>query len=216
MKTSKMSNIRSTKIQLSSVCILSFLLEIPRYFDYKIEEFNCSGETVYVRWPLGLVEDDLYQQIFRSGLYPLIKRYIPLFITSILTYHLVKFLIKSNRLRRTVLSSCVHNGNERNITDIDYLTKVLATIALVYIICLTPGAIYPILRLFIDTGACDSAYNYFVIVADTLGLVNSSVNFFIYYLNIPAFRICLVDSIGRSCTKRKNRHEMYTVQSFQW
>ena len=172
MKISKMSNIRSTKIQLSSVCILSLLLEIPRHFEYKIEELNCFGETVYVRWPLGLVEDDLYQQIFRSGLYPLIKRYIPLLITSILTYHLIKFLIKSNRLRRTVLSSCVHNGNERNITDIDYLTKVLATIALVYLICLAPGAIYPILRLFIDTGSCDSTYNYFVIVADTLGLVN--------------------------------------------
>ena len=154
MKTSKISNIRSTKIQLLLICTLSFLLEIPRYFEYKIEELNCLGRTIYVRWPLDLVEDDLYQQMFRSGLYPLIKRYIPLLITSILTYHLVKFLIKSNRVRKTVLSSCVHNGNERNITDIDYLTKVLTTIALVYIACLPPGAIYPILRLFIDTGSC--------------------------------------------------------------
>ena len=137
-----MSN-RSTKIQLSSVCVLSLLLEIPRYFEYKVEELNGFGETVYVRWLLGLVEDDFYQQIFRSGLYPLIKRYIPLLITSILTYHLIKFLIKSNRLRRTVLSSCVHNGNERNITDIDYLEKVLTTIALVYIICLTPWSYLP-------------------------------------------------------------------------
>ena len=169
LKTPTTSCIGSTKIQLGVVVTLSFLLEIPRYFKHKIVELNCFGKIVYARWPPDLVEDDLYQHLFRSGLYPLIKRYIPLFITSILTFLLVKFLIKRNRVRRTVLSRSIQNANERNNTDIDYLTKVLATIALMYIICLTPGAIYPILRLYIDTGSCDSTYNYFVIIADTLG-----------------------------------------------
>ena len=87
-------------------------------------------------------------------------------------------------------------------------------VALVYVICLTPNAVYPVIGQFIDvTGAnCDSVFRYVVAIGDILSLVNASVNFFIYYLNIPAFKKCIAEIIP-SCRMRRNVPQVYIVQS---
>ena len=156
----------------------------------------------------------MYQHLYKSALYPLFKRFLPLILTSILTYKLVRFLIKRQRIRKQLLSAGLNVENQQNVVDIDHLTKVLTMVALVYVICLTPSAMYPVIGQFTDvTGAhCDSMFHYIADIVDILGLVNASVNFFIYYLNIPAFKKCIVEIIP-SCRTRRKVPDVYIEQN---
>ena len=138
--------------------------------------------------------------------------YIPLLVVAILTFHLVKFLYESRKLRISVLANGIYYQGEQSNVPIDYLTKVLTIIAFVYIICMIPGAIYAIVGIFIDKGSCTSAFSYFVHIADSLAFLNSSLNFFIYYLNIPTFRKCLINILTKCCIKKKAK-DLYAVQS---
>ena len=196
------------------IILISFLIEIPTYFEFKVKEINCKNETVFSRWPEDWVENEVYQYLYKSVLYPLLIRLLPLILTSILTYKLVRFLIERRRIRKKLLLTGFKAENRQNVLDIDHLTKVLTTVALVYVICLTPSAVHPIIEQFTDAAAedCDSGFGYFSAISDILGLVNVSVNFFIYYLNIPAFRKCIAKIIP-SCRMRRNVPQVYIVQS---
>ena len=156
----------------------------------------------------------MYRHLYKSTLYPLFRRFLPLILTSVLTYKLVRFLIERGKVRKTLLSTGLNTDNPQNVVDIDHLTKVLTMVALVYVLCLAPSALYPVVEQFTDVNGenCNSPLHYFVVISDTLGLINSSVNFFIYYLNIPAFMKCFAEKI-LSCHKRRNVREVYIVQS---
>ena len=187
--------------------ISSALLEIPRYFEDEVVEHTCNNHTFYLQRDRDFVDHDLYDTIYRDIIYPIFKRYLPLVITSVLTFFLIKFLI----LRRNIRNDIFVTGGEHPNVPIDHITMVLTIIAIMYILCLIPGAIYPIMRLFMDTGSCDSVYYYFVMIADLLAIVNSSLNFFVYYLNIPAFRESF-RSLLKKCCVRRSAQDAYVVQ----
>ena len=195
--------------------LISFLIEIPTYFEFEVKELNCKNETFLSRCPEDWTENEVYQYLYKSVLYPLLIRFLPLILTSVLTYKLVRFLIERRRIRKHLLLFGPNTENRQNLVDIDHLTTVLTIVATVYVVCLFPSAVHPVIEQFTDaTGAdCDSFYLYFTAIADIMGLVNVSVNFFIYYLNIPAFKKCIAGRIPPSCHTRKNVPEVYIVQS---
>ena len=206
------SSLKAARVHLIAVVTVAFLLEIARLFEYTIQEIPCSNTTLMLPLTTGLAENDLYQILYRTIIYASIRRYIPLLVTSILTYHLVKFLLEKLKIRKTILRGGIHiHGNEADILK-DYITMVLTVIALVYVLCLLPGAMYPILRLFVDTAPCYSFFVYFAVMADTLAILNSSLNFFIYYLKIPVFKKSLKQMAPKCCI-RKNAKDCYVVQS---
>ena len=213
-KNSSLSKYKSTKVLLTLIILIAFLIEIPTYFEFEVEEINCKNETVFSRWPEDWIENEVYQHMYKSTLYPLFIRFLPLILTSIFTYKLVRFLMERRRIRKNLLSSGLNIEYRLNVVDIDHLTKVLTMVALVYVICLFPSAVHPVIGQFIDVteANCDSAFGYFAVIADILGLINVSENFFIYYLNIPAFKKCIVEIIP-SCRMRRNVPEVYIVQS---
>ena len=187
--------------------VFSVVLEIPRYFEYEVVEHTCNNHTFYLRKERDFLDHDLYDTMYRNIIYPVFKRYLPLVITSVLTFFLIKFLV----LRRNTRNGIFVIGSQHSNVPIDHITMVLTIIAVMYVLCLTPGAIYPIVRLFVDTGSCDSVYNYFAMIADLLAIVNSSLNFFVYYLNIPAFRESF-RSMLKKCCVRRNAQDAYVVQ----
>ena len=207
-----LSSLKAARIHFVLVVTIALLVEIGRLFEYRIQAMSCSNTTLMFPLTTGLAEDDVYQILYRTIIYASIRRYIPLFVTSILTYHLVKFLLEKRKIRKTILRGGIHiNGNEANILK-DYITMVLTVIALVYVVCLLPGAMYPIIRLFVPTEPCYSFFVYFTTTADTLAILNSSLNFFIYNLNIPVFKRSLKKMIPEYCIRKKAK-DCYVVKS---
>ena len=212
-KNSTLSKYKSTKGLLIVIILITFLFELPLHFEFEVQEVNCQNETVLRREPPDWTENEVYQYLYKSALYPLFRRFLPLMLTSILTYKLVRFLIEKRKVRKTLLSTGLNTENPQNVADIDHLTKVLTTVALVYVACLAPSALYPVIEQFTDVNGehCDSVLHHFVVISDTLGLINSSVNFFIYYLYVPVFKKCLSEMIP-SCHTKRNVREVYVVQ----
>ena len=213
-KNSSLSKYKSNIVQLIVIILITFIFELPLYFEFEVQELNCKNETILSRGPQDWTENEVYRHLYKSALYPLFRRFLPLMLTSILTYKFVKFLIEKRKVRKTLLSTGLNAENPQNVADIDHLTKVLTMVALVYVLCLAPSALYPVVEQFTDVNGenCDSPLRYFVVISDTLGLINSSVNFFIYYLYIPVFKKCLSEMIP-SCHTRRNVREVYIVQS---
>ena len=195
------------------IVVTSFLLEIPRYFEYEIREFSCDGHRYFVSVKTDLWQNDVYFILYRSTFTLIVRRICPLVITSTLTCLMIKHLQKQNHIRRGLLADPTLTSRKTlKPLPSELLTKVLALIALTYVLCLFPGAIYPILRHFIEEVSCTSFFNVFAVSTETLALLNSALNFFIYYPNIPLFRECLKEMFSR-CKCSRNRNKVYPSKS---
>ena len=191
---------------MAALIVISFVLEIPRYLEYQIMELPCEGESFLFAVRTPLTCNNFYHIIYRSTLSPVLRRIVPLVLTSGLTICMIKHLRKQDEIRKLLLFDNASVARELKPLPNGRIMKVLGKIAVVYIVCLLPGAVYPILRHLVITGICTGFFNIFVMTADTLSILNSALNFFIYYPNIPLFRECLKEMFNkRKCRRNRNK-----------
>ncbi len=173
------------RVQVAVTVLVSLLIEIPRYFEYEVQEIELDGRMYYRLTSTELWESDTYQLVYKTIAMVVLRRLLPMSVTLLLTIGLVRFLHKKKALRRNLMSADRVKAEKSTST----VTTVLIIIAVAFIVCHTPGTIYPILRITIEIPeTCDHFFEYFTRIADLLSLLNSALNFFIYYPNIPSFR----------------------------
>ena len=197
---------------MAAVIAISLVLEIPRYLEYQIMELPCEGESFLFAVRNPLTHNHLYYSMYRSTLVPLIRKIVPLIVTSGLTICMIRHLRKQNVIRKLLLLDNAPVARELQPLTNRGLMRVLGMIAIVYMVCLLPGAIYPIFRHLVPTGSCTGFFNIFVMSADTLSILNSALNFFIYYPNIPLFRECLKEMFSK-CKCRRSRNKVYSSKT---
>ena len=183
------------QIQLSVTIVASVLIDIPRYLEYRFEQITFNGATYYFLSSTDLWDSFLYQLLYKTIAMVVIRRILPISITFVITILLVRYLYHRKDVRRK-LFALDSKGIEQSGVSV---TTVLIIIAICFIVCHTPGAIYPILRISMDIPSnCDNFYTYFSTIADMLSMLNSALNFFIYYPAIPSFKKKL-QKLCRSC-----------------
>ena len=131
-----------------------------------------------------------------------LRKLVPLVLIVVFTYKLVRALMARTKYRTQTLHRRANLHDNHNET----VTVVLITIAVVFILCQAPMAVYPILRLAIkppQDSVCN-AYIQYATVADTLAVLNSAVNFLVYYPFIPVFRKTLADI----CKGRRHKKDI--------
>ena len=213
MKIQSLSTIEKAQLQMTVIVVISFLLEIPRYFEYEIRQFSCDGQRYYLAVKTDLWENDVYFILYRSTFTLIVRRICPLVITSTLSFLMIKHLQKQNHVRKSLLADPTFTSRKRlRPLPSELLTKVLAMIAFAYVLCLFPGAIYPMLRHFIESNSCTSFFNVFAVSTETLAILNSALNFFIYYPNIPLFRECLKEMFSK-CKCERKRNKVYPAKT---
>ena len=212
LKTSSLSTVETAKHQMATVIAISLVLEIPRYLEYQIMELPCEGESFLFAVKTQLTHNHLYYTMYRSTLVPLIKITIPLIVTPGLTICMIRNLRKQNVVRKLLLLDNASVARELQPLSHGGLMRVLGMIAIVYMVCLLPGAMYPMFRHLVPTGSCTGFFNIFVMSADTLSILNSALNFFIYYPNIPLFRECLKEMFSK-CKCRRRRNKVYSSKT---
>ena len=103
----------------------------------------------------------------------------------------------------------------------DELTLTLTILVIVFLLTQLPMTVYAIYRLYLTPEQqknCEkSAFRYLTSIADTLTVVNSSVNFLIYYPSAVTFRRTMQQMFSRisftSSGKSSNTKQNYmTVQ----
>ena len=99
MKKSLHSTIKMVKLQVFLTVVFSYVLEIPRYFETRMEEVTCNGYT-YVIWSsTQLMENQVSKILYRSILTSLLISYLPLSLTALMSYFLIKYLNAKRKIR---------------------------------------------------------------------------------------------------------------------
>ncbi len=96
-------------------------------------------------------------------------------------------MVKKN-IRKTVLASDNPSDFKRSDTQLDNLTVVLVLVAVCFVLCIGPVAIWATITFYVGGVKPCSALDYAGAVVELLVALNSSVNFLIYHTKIPAFR----------------------------
>ena len=100
------------------------------------------------------------------------------------------------------------------------LTRTLVALVSLYIITQLPTASYAVYRLFLkyeETRICGSMFRFLTSTADAMTIINSSVNFLIYYPSAVTFRTSLhelVRQISLRTIKTGSRKAMSTRSSY--
>ena len=101
----------------------------------------------------------------------------------------------------------------------DELTLTLTILVIVFLLTQLPMTVYAIYRLYLTAEQqrdCQrSAFHYLTSIADTLTVVNSSVNFLIYYPSAVTFRRTMQQMFSRisftSSGKSSNNRQNYAA-----
>ena len=57
------------KLQVAMIVVISYVLEIPRYLETKLEEVTCNGYTYVIWHSTQLMENDVYTILYRIYFY---------------------------------------------------------------------------------------------------------------------------------------------------
>ena len=178
---------RAVKLQVATLIVISIGVDIPMYLERLPESYTEDTMTYVVLEPTSLQSDLYYNMVYKMVVLVILRVIIPILLITILTYFIVRVLLQRHRVRRDSL------GKRNEGSESQVVTKVMITMAVSFVLCQLPTAIYPFFYLVMDTSnfTCQTAYSYFTQVADNLALTNSALNFFIYYPFVPTFRAVL-------------------------
>ena len=170
---SRLCTKRNILFQIMIMTCAAFAINIPRFF-----------ERLHVHLYLCLYEG-VFCAIFRYA--------IPLVTLIFFNVHLIIDLRVAHRKRGAMTSHSNHDQNN--------ITLVMVIIVVVYIVCQTPAMINVILNIFFEfsPAECD-IYQISVMIGEVFFALNSSLNFFVYYLFRRQFRqqLCVLCS-GTRC-----------------
>ncbi|ELU05278.1 hypothetical protein CAPTEDRAFT_206907 [Capitella teleta] len=191
---------RRTKIQMIILALFSVLFNAPRFLQSRIAIDTATGHTVLRATSIG--PDSKFGEIYTNALYTMLVLVLPFILLLVLNVCLVVALRASRRrMRRNSVNRV--EANENNIT------LVMVVVVVVFFCCLLPDRLVPILVRMLDMNGC---FLYvFMCICNLLFVVNSSVNFFIYYVFRRRFRKILLTHICGCPSTSNQRSESHRI-----
>lgn len=187
--------------------------------------FNCLthiSHSVYIRWmveqtsfdwatfsTLEMLDVDS-QDWHLSVAFPF--RYIlPVILTTIATGMLVRFIQKRKQKRRMLSEVPCQIEAEVQGDKLDDLTFCLLAVAISFFLLVVPFAVLSVL-LYTEYKAC--TLNQARAIIPNFALVNSCINFFIYYWKLLPFRRA-INEVFFTKVNREIRQQVYSIETGQ-
>ncbi len=189
---SSVTSLNAARIEVGLAAVTSFCSAIPYWISFNLQSVTCNDKRKFIQIPSDFA-GGTYHIVFNISI-GVVFNVLPLCATLIATTLLVKFVMRQKQVRTSVLRE---NENTSQSRSLDNVTKVLISVALMYLVCLTPQGLSFLLSFLVKETAGCGIYRYFVSFADMLALFNSAMNFFIY-LRLPAFKHILKKMFCRS------------------
>lgn len=184
----------------------------------QIHKIPCDSGRKFVILLSYLAPSQQFREIY-FGLSVFLRLGLPIIVTAVGTTLLVIFLKRKSKVRNKVLSELTTSTTqgEHKGRQMDSLTTCLITVAVFYFILIMPGTILGIYDsikvkslLSGRSGSCKFKIALGVVLL--LLLINSSVNFFIYYWKLSSFRKAVRKSICDCFIKRTSDQSSLVVQ----
>ena len=188
----RLCTVRQAKVQLSAVLIGSVLYNITKFAEIRLDSeqvaaVDGNGTSSAAKGALlpqytDLGQNMFYLIIYGNIFYLIFMLSLPLLMLTILNIRLMRALKELSRKRAEMQSARQQQDNN--------VTLVLIVVIIVFTICQSPALATQILWNILSDSArdCGGFQYYFSRISNLLVIVNSSVNFVIYYSFNTRFR----------------------------
>ena len=172
-------NINNVYKEVAIVTLFSICYNLPRFFEIHVLHQTTGNATAtkWVRTALG--NNPVYSVVYVDVLYYLFSFVLPLLILAFVNTS-VTIAYQAIRQRKRRMTSR-RQENENNIT------LVMIIIVLVFMLCQAPARIVQLVWRYIYEH-CETYQFYLIHVSNTLEVLNSSINFVIYFMFRKRFR----------------------------
>ena len=176
-------SVSKARVQVLVIAVACFIYTLPRFFNETIK-MNADGYPRRTRTAVGNSKF-WYGIMYETVTYFLVIYVIPFPSLLAMTYYLVRSLKEANVKRQQMISG--HTKKSREETD---LTHTLVVVVVVFIICMTPNTLRRALSGLLPKSSlgCGHFYYYYHPISTTCNLINSAINFFIYFAFGNKFR----------------------------
>ena len=189
-QASRLCNISMARKYLLIVLCLSFLYNIPRFAASKINyELGPNNETIAIPSYTEMGKNPLYLIIYNNILYLIFLLILPLLTLTILNVRLINALKEIKRRRMEMQS--LRQQQDNNVTF------VLIIVVLVFTVCQLPALVNQLLWNILSDGhrICGGFQYYFSCLSNLLVIINSAINFLIYFLFNKRFRTVFLETV---------------------
>ncbi len=177
------------------------------YFILQIKGFNCPTGTKYFFIPTKYKPSKEVTDIYYAS-YIIPKYGLPVLVTAIGTGLLVRFLQKQKNVRKAMLSEGPHTNRRKHGEPLDNLTVCLVAIAVCFFVFLIP---FTVLASMQYTKIKTCTYLRILPSGVLLALLNSSVNFLIYFWLLPPFKKAIRGLCGGQESREQTNPSISTV-----
>ena len=197
------------------VFVAAVLFNAPRWPHYYYVGFisgkNKSGGTTFIShlvFDVNFWNEDLYSKIYHITLTFVFLFIIPLTIIIVLNVRLALAIKAAMRKRQQMTNSVRPGGASQKVDSSTNVNLMLVIVISIFVICELPDFIAAIVGAM-DAKSHLTGYGYFAAVKESLLVLNSAINFYIYCIFYKRFNKTLSTTI-RGCFSKP--HQEATVK----
>ena len=170
--------------EVIAVTMFSICINIPRFFEIEVIQKVENGSVItdFQRTELG--KNDVYATVYTDALYYLFSFVLPLLILAFVNTRVTVAYQAAKKRKRRMTSR--RSDNDNNIT------LVMIMIVLIFILCQAPARIVQLVWSY-KYNHCREYQYYLIHISNTLEVLNSSVNFLIYFMFRKRFRDIIIE-----------------------
>ena len=169
-------NIINVYKEVAVVTVFSIVYNIPRFFELEVVK-NDSPRPVWNRTELG--RNELYKTVYTDVMYYIFSFVLPLLILAFVNTRVIIAYQAMQARKHRMLSR--RSDRENNIT------LVMIMVVVIFMLCQAPARIVQLVWNYSFTH-CKQFVYYLIHISNTLEVLNSSLNFIIYYTFHTRFR----------------------------
>lgn len=163
-----------------TITAFSIAYNLPRYFEIEVYQ----SEKAYLDWKrTSLGVNALYKLIYTDVLYCAVTFIVPLVSLAFMNTKVIASYRQISRRRSRIVSKSQAASNDNECS----ITLVMIIIVVVFIACHLPARFIQMLYSY-RFSDCRQAMYYWIHVSNVLEVLNSSVNFVIYWASHKQFR----------------------------
>ena len=189
-------------VMVSVVIVTCFIVNMPRFFELQVVQIQCQPNTSLYMWHYS----EFSKTYWYEAIYPWISAGVgymmPLFLVLVFNV-LIIIKIQTSRYRRRELAP--GSPNVRRQPD-RQTTKMLVVVMLIFFILELPDAVAHVLRAILSYEVrFQVTYYEFILVANVMSLIHSSITFILYSAMSSEFRKTFHKTFC-ICDKKKSRY----------
>lgn len=193
-KAPSFCNVKNVYKEIAVVVIAALVYNIPKFFEIEIERNAESQSFRGKRTALG--GNEMYRFIYGDIFYHTTTFVIPLFMLIIMNTRVI-IVYKETRKRKRRMTSR-RSENENNIT------LIMIIVIIIFLSCHTPARLVQIILSY-SFNHCKEYSYYLIHFSNVLEVLNSSVNFIVYFVFRKSFRDIICGHLSCSVNNLNNR-----------